>query len=1400
MELTEKDLKLIRDSLPGCSAIYRINGMAVETLYVSPSLPPLNGMTMEEYMEVTKDTAGAIVHPEDVSRLMQAIDESIRTGRQIDCSFRVSHRLRGADWAHLSARMCGELDGCPVFTAVYNNASSDEAIYKRLLEDAAQAAARQRELENLVEIHEQQLQAAKILNGDSPLDDRMNSVIQLMQRYLQADRTYVITVDEGGATLTNVYESCREGVEPEIDFLQKVDIHLIDRWVKYFCRREVVAQEDVEDIRLSDPDEYAILKRQKISSYIEAPVIAGGEFIGFIGADNPAPDKMRHTSDLMLSLAFSVGNALVREKNSIQLRRHASEMETVVNNIPVGVRMIRIKNGRPVSKLANPLLCSLCGIAPEEAADADRIALLHMDKDDSVRVREKMHTLLVPGTYVRCEFRFYLQGRENPRWYQLSARSAAVDDELVVFSCLTDITAEREAEAENLKSRRMYEAAASIANLSVWTYDIPNRRIVFSDSMSTARDCEEYAIPKVLENVPESTEQWIDEADIQKVRELYRAIEEGAPSASAEYWYKKQPGTAARCERVIYTTVFDEGGRPVSAFGIGLDITAQVREREKYRLTIQTLLSSHPDAIGTFRLNLTKDALADGQSVSEELKKTVMSETADGFFRNVADTIADEDERRGYLERCSCEKLLADYVEGVSNFSLEYRRRADEYRCQWIRAYFSLLRNPDTGDVECVITAQDMTIQHRDAAIFERVTNQEFDYVALLHMHAGTIEFLKLNTRLSKRYHQALGKPGVQFNFDKIREFTASTWVDVEDRESYLKNSPVPVVREHLDRDGHFEMSLRGHPDGRPEEIICRKIQHYYLDDTDTVLIIQTDVTETYLQQQKESALLKAAAERVQDIMDSITDGIGVLHMTDPDHLQFNYVNQQMFLLLGFPEYGNDLDFDARINDITAHLHAKDAFSGLHPDDEARVRAAFRAGYYSERFVIEPFRTMGGDGKYHWLRQEVKLRETTPEYKVFYATFNDVEEEVRLRLEREQQLEKEKKLREQAMAASAAKTDFLSRMSHDIRTPLNGILGMTHIANNQDNPPKTSECLDKIDTSSKFLLGLVNDILDMSKAESGKIELHPEPYYIDDFKSYIDSVIRPLCDGKNQKLSFEVHELENVVPVLDILRMNQIYFNLLSNAVKYTPEGGSISVRVSQTLTDGGRDRLTVSVSDNGIGMSENFQKVLFESFTQENRDDSSEMRGSGLGLAIVKKNIEAMGGTIRVESTIGRGTRFTFVVDCGFVPVKAHTAGARTEAEDGSEERLRGLHVLLCEDHPMNQEIARAILQEAGIIVDVADNGLQGVEHFSNSGIGFYDAVLMDIRMPVMGGYEAAKRIRELKRLDAGTVPIIAMTADAFADDVKKCLDAGMNGHIAKPVDPDVLYLRLVEAVFGSK
>ena len=387
------------------------------------------------------------------------------------------------------------------------------------------------------------------------------------------------------------------------------------------------------------------------------------------------------------------------------------------------------------------------------------------------------------------------------------------------------------------------------------------------------------------------------------------------------------------------------------------------------------------------------------------------------------------------------------------------------------------------------------------------------------------------------------------------------------------------------------------------------------------------------------------------------------------------------------------------------------------------------------------------------------------------------------------------KAKQEAEDANKAKSDFLSRMSHDIRTPLNGIIGMTRIAQGETNSIQTADCLDKIDMSSKFLLGLVNEILDMSKAESGKLELHPEPYYADDFRGYINAVIQPLCDGKNQTLQFEVHTIDKVVPKLDILRINQVYFNLLSNAVKYTPEGGKIIVTVDEKITPENKDCITVSIRDNGIGMSEDFQKVLFNPFTQEHRDDNSEMRGTGLGLAIVKKIIDAMGGTITVKSKIGEGSEFTFTVCCDYVSENNTNRAAQVVVPTGNIlEKLKGKHVLLCEDHPLNQTIAKALLKEKGVLVDIAENGQEGVTHFANSAINYYDAILMDIRMPVMDGLEATRQIRVLTRSDAKTVAIIAMTADAFEESMQEAKAAGMDDYVTKPIEPEKLYRALAK------
>jgi signal transduction histidine kinase len=388
----------------------------------------------------------------------------------------------------------------------------------------------------------------------------------------------------------------------------------------------------------------------------------------------------------------------------------------------------------------------------------------------------------------------------------------------------------------------------------------------------------------------------------------------------------------------------------------------------------------------------------------------------------------------------------------------------------------------------------------------------------------------------------------------------------------------------------------------------------------------------------------------------------------------------------------------------------------------------------------------------------------------------------------------------EADAANRAKSEFLSRMSHDMRTPLNGILGMTYIAGEQDNPRRTSDCLSKIDTSSRFLLSLINDVLDMTKAESGNIELHPEPYPRSEFEQYINAVIRPLCDGRKQELVVDASSPEGCVPLLDKVHFNQIIFNLLSNAVKYTPEGGRISF--SSVFSPCGSDKLSacIRVADNGIGMSEKFQEVLFSPFTQEERDDISESRGSGLGLAITKRLVELMGGTISVESEIGKGSVFTISFETGYVRAEDAPGTEARAAESGAANVLAGKRVLLCEDHPLNQEIALALLGEKNMLVDVAGDGQRGVDAFSRSPVGYYDVVLMDIRMPVMDGYEAARSIRALDRPDAESVPILAMTADAFADDVRKCFEAGMDGHISKPIDPPALYAKLAETLQNGR
>lgn len=374
-----------------------------------------------------------------------------------------------------------------------------------------------------------------------------------------------------------------------------------------------------------------------------------------------------------------------------------------------------------------------------------------------------------------------------------------------------------------------------------------------------------------------------------------------------------------------------------------------------------------------------------------------------------------------------------------------------------------------------------------------------------------------------------------------------------------------------------------------------------------------------------------------------------------------------------------------------------------------------------------------------------------------------------------------------AELAAQTKSEFLSRMSHDIRTPMNAIIGLTHLAKKEEDLTVVREYLHKIDSSSQFLLGLINDILDMSKIENGEMTLHESAFAKEEFKDSILTVIKPLIDEKNINFIFDMEGGTECIKV-DRLRFSQIFFNLLSNAAKFTPTGGTIefiSERIKPNKYEKeGKIGLRFYVRDNGIGMSEEFQKHLYDPFLQEHSKMGADIKGTGLGLPIVRSLVDAMDGTITVKSELGRGTEFQ--VDL-YVELAQPTK--KEEQLEVSGDQLKDMHILLVEDNELNIYVAKAILEQFSCIVEVARNGQEAVTAFAQSEEGCYDAILMDVHMPVMNGLEATKQIRAMERRDAASIPIIAMTADAFDKEKKQTLEAGMSCHLPKPIDPPLIY-----------
>lgn len=374
-----------------------------------------------------------------------------------------------------------------------------------------------------------------------------------------------------------------------------------------------------------------------------------------------------------------------------------------------------------------------------------------------------------------------------------------------------------------------------------------------------------------------------------------------------------------------------------------------------------------------------------------------------------------------------------------------------------------------------------------------------------------------------------------------------------------------------------------------------------------------------------------------------------------------------------------------------------------------------------------------------------------------------------------------------------AKTKFLARVSNDIKTPMNAIIGTTALGMEEvDNPERVRRHLQEIDSASRFLMTLLNDLVDASKIELGRLRLHPKPYAFNEFLESMRTITETACKEKGVRFVMPEEDI-NINVMVDSMRFSQLFVNLLSNAVKFTPAGGTVAFRVCNYAIHNNSFSADYIVEDTGVGMSEEFQKALFEPFTQTVSARAEERHGTGLGLVIVHNITELMGGTIEIASKPENGTHVKVHLELELAMIQPEKKTDHLK-EVQIREILCGKRILLVEDHPLNVEVTKNILERQNMEVVCAENGAVAVRIFEEQETGYFDAILMDIFMPAMDGLEAARELRRTKKPDARVIPIIAMSAGDSYEDVVACKEAGMDAHLAKPVEPQQLYQVLCE------
>lgn len=912
----------------------------------------------------------------------------------------------------------------------------------------------------------------------------------------------------------------------------------------------------------------------------------------------------------------------------LAIARQEAELTRTMMHIPLGIFVLRRIRGHLSLVTANPFARYLSDL--EGLDQSWRGWFYSLCRDDRHDVLQQLETLFTTGRST-CLYRLWHRERNRYVWIQAEGQAVFESDiSALAYIACTDVTTQKETQQELADNETRYRLAVSGAQMIVWECDLVGQRITVPAYVS-----ERYHVGPVIEPVPSALLGLLEKGEEARFLTFFKAMQSRCSPESGEFWFRPTPDRPACCIRFIYTVRCDSRGQPVTAYGIGQDITAQRWEERSYKQFIHNLFVHDVNSVGSIHLNLTKNTCITDEASNLFYREYEDDRTVEGFFDRAQRSLVTEEECKAFQEIFNLPGLLQAFAQGTTGRSGCFQWRMDTGDIRWIRTSINMAQNPLTGDIEAVALAVDIHDTEQIERIIQRLSRENYEFLGLVNLERAviTLRHVKEGSLLEEFYPCR--------EYSRFVSFLAQYLVP-EGKIRFLRALELPRMQERLRTDDKYAVSCDFiGPDGNRRR---KRFSYSYMDESrQDILILGTDVTAEYQQGQ----------QRIGRIQDALLS---------------------------------------------------------------------------------------------------------------------------------------------ARRASQAKSRFLSTMSHDMRTPLQGILGFTRLAIEAETGQEKKAYLEKIRTSGRFLQEIINDTLDMSRIESGHILLRPEVILNRQLITTVVTAVQAAAEARQVRFIVDTSRSFPVYISIDSINAKKILLNLLSNAVKFTPPGGTVTFIIEHLEEPVQGWNWRFIVRDTGIGISPEFLPHIFEPFEQEHHSGKNSLGGTGLGLSIVKQLVERMGGVIEVDSELGKGTTFTMYMKLEVMPPPPAVKMQETELS-----LLEGKRVLLCEDHPLNRELACLLLEEKGMTAFCAENGQAGVEKFSTAPEGYFAAILMDIRMPVMDGFQAVRSIRSLPRKDARVVPVIAMTADAFDEKISTSRADGFTAYLTKPVEPDLLYRTLAKEIFKA-